>query len=428
MGLGNRLPDGIIPNDYQSGEKHPECISPNLKKKEFEGLLHEVENTIEAEYAGAVVRISGVPIVPYNHFLVAYEEDPEFGLQVTPQQYFDYVASAVQTPEDVYQVLDELIEWQPTDLHGSTGKVDLVLSPEITLSRGGGDCNNNAWLARELLKIASCKTGKEYSPRSIASGTHSICIYTDWNGSLCAINRNEHVQGFESIYDASTEFKEGAEISEEFQSGNIRYEVTLDSETLLDTKEKLYVDVFHKYKEELTANDIASNLPTDWELYKKTIIRFLDGGHLLYEKGKIQQRTLPNEDIVFYDEQERIVQKNFFNGLRKEYYDPETGVLQQRDNSDGSVEFFDADTGNLKEKRDKDGASDFFDLTTGKLQQKNYPQSSPIEADVYYPDGETLKQRHFKSSETSEHEAEWYTEQGKLRTIQYWDGVQKAVE
>lgn len=321
---------------------------------------------------------------------------------MTPQEYYSFVSSHVESPEDVRRVLIGLVGYKKDP--------DNILPSGVeVLSRGFGDCDQQSNLAKDLLRDLGRRVKKhDYSPRviSIDEAEHAVCIFVGEDGLLYSIDQEAEVVSFKNITDASDYYKkwEGKEFRVFeliLDRGNIRIEMPLCAETLgPDFGRKMLMEFFDG--KDLRDTDFANYLPSGWKKFDGLQVESRGNGFLHYKDGRLRsisfndktvefygkdgtmkERQLPDGTAEFYDNDGNVVERKFSDGTIEFYED---GVLAQRSLTDGTKELYGKD-GSIKGKIFSDGSAEFYD--------KNNRTSEKRLADktIEFYEGDELAQR-----------------------------------
>jgi outer membrane lipoprotein-sorting protein len=325
----------------------------NNQKDKFADLQKLVtDNASSLERLGIpIIRVgvNKIPIAPFNQY------------SFTPEEYFKYIGTIIDTPEDVRTLINKpfLKYLENTNLQ--------VKDETITLKDGGGDCDDLSWVAKKFLDILGCKNGFDYQAKviSMKKAHHAVCVFKDKDGKFYSIEQSAIVKGFTTISGASERF------SKTYGTDNIE-EISLYKGTTLRTQvdpETLEVN----YKR-LVAIPVTNDISTS------TIDNLLPGN---WKKHEVTQINLTNGDGLIF----------------------KFGILYEHFSSDGKVTFYN-DKGQVNQVRDRQGIIEIFD-NKGKLIQINEPSGNIIlivdgkEIGIFDKDGNELTKSALPNGETA---------------------------
>jgi len=427
----------------ETGPDKCETIPPDLHAK-FADLQEVVEQNLKTLVAVGVpiVRIGSkeIPLAPFDKY------------KFTPEEYFKYVGSLIDTPEDVRTLTNKpFMEWkkQPNE----TSRDEFTI-----FANRGGDCDELSWVAKKLLDQLGCKNNHNYKARVIAVEKHAICIFEDTDGKTYVIEQTDPIKEFTDLKKASAIFKNYIESGvtpnpmEAEIKGNVELQFSLDSVTLKRTYRLLGVIGLAKI------DDLKKYVPKDWTNFETTEVHLVDDSVTFYKKGILTETRLADETHIFYrengkpkkivnpdgtekifvddgtvqensadksnivrrwfDQEGNLTQDETTDGLFRTYEHGiviqtidssgkttlfENGTIVQENFPDGSVKIYD-EKGNLIQEKLPNGVSKWYDENKNKTQEK-------------LPDG-TMKHYDLKNSITQitkpNGTIEWYNKKGKL--------------
>jgi hypothetical protein len=335
-----------------------------------------------------------IPVVPYPYLkALGVEEIP------SPEQYFDFLASTVQTPQDIhrliappfgeFQLFGGKVVPRSEDIDPKTGrlyKMDQMEDEFSTIAKGGGECAELSWVAKRMFDILGQRNGHDYKARVIASLTHGVCVYQDKDGSWNGIDQSHHYRNVQNLYSTSQKFNTGEKLSEvELLPKNNRVRVSREIEpsTHEDKFSRMRVKVYQNYPGD-DAFDSKDYLPDGWENYDDADILFQDGNVVWFQKG-VKQRTQrmdgstehydPNSGNVFY--------KKYRDGKMEWYSRTKPGHLVQSVYPDGTINRYDTEVrGLLVSTEYPDGTKETYDEKTGENLEWLYRNDSNTQYDV----------------------------------------------
>jgi len=378
-------------------------------------LKEEMESSME-EIEGVNLGNKYIQLPPYKDLPKNEDGRPV----LSPEEYFKYINSLVKDSRDVATLVNEpFVKW--TD---DSSINDRLFPAYATIARGGGDCDNISWAAKELLDGLSCRSGHDYKARVIGcdDAEHAVTIYTGTDGRIAVIEQSSHFYMGKDIYSASPFFEKFREkassfIEEESLGLQGRVEYSIDTTTLERDKKEMSVIFGHKYS---SSFDAKKDLPATWDLHQKMHVSFDDKTQLFYVQGKMTQKT-SDKTIEFYDDNGLRTEVKYLdssNPIDSENLYPETGAVQTRHFKNGTREVYDPN-GILLQKQSS-YKNEFYN-PDGHLIQIDYLEASDvIDSDKFYPGTDVLRERDFKPGQ--DRTTEFYNEQGILTQIDYSDG------
>lgn len=205
---------------------------------------------------------------------------------LTPKEYYDYVSSLVETPEDVRRILIGLVEYEEDPSN------TLFTSLHV-LTEGVGDCDNQSNLAKSLfIDMGKRSPDKhDYNPRIISMKEvgHAVCVFTGRDGKLYSLSQEKEIITFEDFADACDRFKKFK--GKEYHLREIltwkhdsRLITDLDPKTLRPDGTRFSITFYGK--EDLKNFDTGL-LPKGWEKARKTQVEVRGVGFLIFNKGKL---------------------------------------------------------------------------------------------------------------------------------------------
>lgn len=389
--------------------------------------LAALRGAIEVSHGDEVVEIgsSRIPVVPY----ISLPQTDEFGEKITPIQYFDYLASIIDSPDDVFILINEpILKWD----QDRTG-LDQLVTPEHTFVTGGGDCDNISWAAKVLLDRLGCKKGFDYHARVIAAPSihHAATVYTDESGQLCSIDQVDHKKGVGDAVSISRIFQDGSDsippdyFEVTLYSPNVQVRRQVNPANLNYLTDNMEVVV---YKIEQDVFDPKKMLPPDWVNYNEVRALFRDGGYIRYLKGvlyqrdfpdgivehyrndgSVEQRSFPDDSIIWLNPQRKMYQKKFPNG-DVVLFDPLTGFKKQ-------IVYATVQSDGTK------GLIYFPNIEVERIQVRIFDETNSIKEEYYWEDGVTLRQRTYRSKEEN-YNIVFYDKSGHPIQARTWDGKQ----
>ncbi len=219
------------------------------------------------------------------------------------QEYFDFLTNTAASPTDFAELI------HPNILPFNPARLDLASTPEETLERGNGDCDDYSEMVRRGLLTLGKREGKNYKPRVIAQHQkgvqvgHAIAIYQD-GGQWYAVDQSEPV-AFTNIDEASTLFVPTA------QADRWADVITMDpgrsfqmplNEDLIPDYEAEFVGILNE--EAYVDGFNFTAFPEGWEKYRSSLLCFdpvgvMDCNEVVtLEYGNIAEVAYKQGDIV----------------------------------------------------------------------------------------------------------------------------------
>lgn len=379
-------------------ESHFEhCEASETPQEKLLALKQSIEAETSSE--GVEIGVQRIRVIPYQNLPIT-----EKGERISPKEYFDYLVTLIETPEDIVALVNmPIVEWKP-----DSSEKDRLEHGQNTLANGGGDCDNISWLAKELLDQLSCKKGHDYKAKVVGmpDTNHAITIYKDLEGNLCSIDQWDHKKNIGNIFQGSTHF-EGKDQSGifgiELFSPDIQVRRSLDPKTLQANNIRMEVMAYLPNFENFTPE---KKLPKDWTEHGQCDVLFSDGSYVRYISGKLRQKDLPNGEIHAYGSAGGLIQIDRANG-DVEQYNEKTGFLTQKTfaspQKDGTI-----------------GLLYYEGEGNETIQMRVFEEKNEKEKEYYWPNGK-VKQENYRNR-SAEYKIVFYDETGERLGAKTWEG------
>lgn len=385
---------------------------PSDLKQKFEAIRKQMSEN------GQELANLGMPIAYLGKAQEAVSPYEGLKDKMTAEEYFKYLCQLIDSPEDIYKIINEpFMKWKPDRAEDEIP--DQLNEADVTIANGGGDCDNLSLVAKKLFEALSCKTGFDYKARIIGLGEHAVCVYTDKDGKMYSIDQHRTVEPFTDIYEASEEFpkRESGDVPREVfleNNGGMQLMISQDPDSLEKTYDFIHVRFKSAYNKKF---DFQKLLPKDWKKYVSTQVYFGKNEVIFYDYGVLRQQNFADGIHVKYKGPD-YYQKVYPGGdLLSEFFTNEK--LSQRNFRDGKSEIYDAQTGGIKQINWPNGNIEVF--KKGKLYSKDFPEGNDVHSEFYDENGLVI-QRNFRNKKLP-HKVEWYKNNQVIQTKNWDDQV-----